>query len=179
MSIVPNPAGSISSFRSKFKKDPVKANRFVVQIPYSTDDAKDSIYSEWLCHTAQLPGKTFATLEQKTYGPIEKFPYLATYNDIDLTFYIDGDMILKEQMDGWMKQISNPTGGNDIAYRKEFARNITIYQYNEKNNPIYSVILVDAYPISMNQLDLDWSSENFHNLSVTFAYTYWEQISTT
>jgi hypothetical protein len=27
----------------------------------------------------------------------------------------------------------------------------------------------------VNQLDLDWSSDGYHKLSVTFAYTRWEQ----
>jgi hypothetical protein len=25
----------------------------------------------------------------------------------------------------------------------------------------------------MNQMDLDWSSDGYHKLNVTFAYTYW------
>jgi hypothetical protein len=33
--------------------------------------------------------------------------------------------------------------------------------------------LKDAFPINVNQLDLNWSNENFHKLNVTFAYTYW------
>jgi hypothetical protein len=36
--------------------------------------------------------------------------------------------------------------------------------------------LIDAFPISVNQLDLDWSNDNFHKLSVTFAYRYWKNI---
>jgi non-ribosomal peptide synthetase component E (peptide arylation enzyme) len=39
-------------------------------IPYVTS-AKSLTYR---CETAQLPGRTFATTEQRTYGPIEKFP---------------------------------------------------------------------------------------------------------
>ena len=34
-----------------------------------------------------------------------------------------------------------------------------------------------AYPISMNQMDLDWSSDQAHKLVVTFAYTRWQNNS--
>jgi hypothetical protein len=37
--------------------------------------------------------------------------------------------------------------------------------------------LVDAFPISVNQLDLDWSSDGYHKLTVVFAYTYWQNNS--
>ena len=36
---------------------------------------------------------------------------------------------------------------------------------------------MDAYPISMNQLDLDWNGDGYHKLTVTFAYTYWKNLS--
>jgi hypothetical protein len=35
------------------------------------------------CEAAQLPGRTFDTVEQKTYGPIEKFVNITTYTDLD------------------------------------------------------------------------------------------------
>jgi hypothetical protein len=160
--------GSVSSFKSQFTKDLARANKFKVVMPI-IESNNTPIFT---CHIAQLPGKTFATMEQKTYGPLEKFPYLATYNDIDLTFYVDGNMTEKIFMDQWMNLVTNNTT-NDIGYKSGYAKQIEIYQYDDALKEIYHVKLIDAYPISMNQLDLDWSAENFHSLSVTFAYTYW------
>ena len=37
--------------------------------------------------------------------------------------------------------------------------------------------MYEAYPISMNQLDLSWSSEGYHKLNITFAYTSWKNNS--
>ena len=34
-------------------------------------------------------------------------------------------------------------------------------------------MMVDAFPIAVNQLDLDWANDGVHRLSVVFAYTYW------
>ena len=50
------------------------------------------------------------------------------------------------------------------------------FNLTENNKIIRQIKCTEAYPISMNQLDLDWSSEAFHNLTVTFAFTYWEKI---
>jgi len=127
------------------------------------------------CEVAQLPGRTFETVEQKTYGPIEKYPNLTTYTDIDLTFILDDDMKTKNYFDDWLNAVnSNKT--NNFRYKSSYVTDIQIYQYTVTNEGSYGVNLIDAYPISMNQLDLDWSSDGYHKLTVTFAYTRWESI---
>jgi len=173
--IQPTPLSSLSNLKHAIL-NPARANRFLV-------DISSVMSATYLCHTAQLPGRTFATVEQKTYGPIQKFPYLTTYNDLDLSFYVqENKQNLYKDFSDWLNRI-NPRGTNDFAYKlgsgsnpgSGYASDITVTQYDGENNVINKIKFVDAYPISMNQLDLDWSSENFHSLSVTFAYTYWQE----
>jgi hypothetical protein len=52
-----------------------------------------------------------------------------------------------------------------------------VNQYNSHNDLTYSINLIDAFPISINQLDLSWSEEGYHKLTVVFAYTYWQNNS--
>ena len=103
-------AGTINDFRSSFKQDLAKAHRFDVNIPIPltlipyVQSAKNLVYR---CEGAQLPGRTFATTEQKIgSNPIEKYPYLTTFNDIDLTFIVDGDMQQKLLFDAWLNFIN-------------------------------------------------------------------------
>jgi hypothetical protein len=172
-------AGSINEFKSSFRGDLARPNKFdvnvnipLVLIPYVAG-ARSLVYR---CENAQLPGRTFATTEQKTYGPIEKFPYLTTYNDIDLTFIVDDDMQQKILFDAWLNFI-NPLYNNHIRYKQEYATILTINQYDVTNKLTYSINLYDAYPVSINQMDLDWSGDGYHKLNVTFAYTYWQNNS--
>jgi hypothetical protein len=172
-------AGNINDFKSSFNKDVARTSRFDVNInipltliPY-VSSAKNLLYR---CENAQLPGRTFATTEQKTYGPVEKFPYQTTYNDIDLTFIIDDDMNQKVFFDAWLNYI-NPQYNNNFRYKSDFSTVITVNQYDVTCDLSYSVDLIDAYPISMNQLDLSWGDDGYHKLSITFAYTYWKNNS--
>lgn len=172
-------AGNINNFKSSFTKDLARSNRFdvdvtipLVMIPYVTS-ARSLKYR---CENAQLPGRTLATTEQKTYGPIEKHPYLNTYNDIDLTFIIDDDMQQKILFDAWLNYI-NPSYSNNMRYKSDYATILKINQYDVTGQLTYSVNLYDAFPISMNQMDLDWSGDGYHKLNVTFAYTYWQNNS--
>jgi len=172
-------AGNINEFKSSFTKDLARTNRFDVQIPIPltlipyVSSAKNLTYR---CETAQLPGRTFATTEQKTYGPIEKYPYLNTYGDLDLTFIVDDDMNQKVFFDAWMNYI-NPLYNNNMRYKGDYSTTIVINQYNVSNELTYSVNLIDAYPISINQMDLNWGDDGYHKISVTFAYTYWQNNS--
>jgi hypothetical protein len=172
-------AGNINDFKSTFIKDVARTKRFDVQIPVPLTlipyvaSAKSLTYR---CETAQLPGRTFATTEQKTYGPIEKYPYLNTYGDLDLTFIVDDDMNQKVFFDAWMNYI-NPLYNNNMRYKGDYSTTIVINQYNVSNELTYSVNLIDAYPISINQMDLNWGDDGYHKISVTFAYTYWQNNS--
>ena len=172
-------AGSINDFKASFKTDVARANKFDVAIPVPltllpyVSSAKSVNYR---CESANLPGRTFATIEQKTYGPIEKFPYLNTYNDLDLTFIVDDDMNQKVFFDAWMNYI-NPLYNYNYRYKSDYSTVITVNQYDVTNQLSYSINLYDAYPVSMNQMDLNWADEGYHKVSITFAYTYWQNNS--
>ena len=170
---------SINDFKSSFKGDLARSNRFDVDIPVPLTlipyikTSRNLIYR---CENANLPARTFATTEQKTYGPVEKHPYLTTYNDIDLTFIVDDDMQQRIFFDAWLNYI-NPTYNYNMRYKENYTTTITINQYDVTNKLSYTINLFDAYPISMNQLDLDWNGDSYHKLTVTFAYTYWKNNS--
>ena len=171
---------SINDFKSTFSKDLARPARFDVNIPIPltlipyVSSAKNLVYR---CENANLPGRTFATTEQKIgSNPIEKYPYQTTFNDMDLTFIMDDDMQQKVFFDAWLNYI-NPLYNYNMRYKSDYSTVITVNQYDVTNQLSYSINLYDAYPVSMNQMDLSWAEEGYHKLSVTFAYTYWQNNS--
>lgn len=161
---------------ASFKGDFARPSRFEVFFPLPGGlnvfgSSQESLTLR--CENAQIPGRTLATTEQRTYGPVEKFPYLTTYNDLDLTFIVDGDMKQKKIFDAWL-QLVNPTSTNNFKYRNTYCTDIIVRQYDVTDRRTYEVRFIEAYPLSINQMDLDWSSDGFHKLNATFAYTRWE-----
>ena len=168
-------AVSIEKVRHNFNTDLARPNKFEVLIFPPLALGKTGLATEVLryrCETAQLPGRHLSVTEQKHYGPFIKFPFLSTYNDIDLTFIVTGSMVEKMFFDVWMNLI-NPINSFNIAYKETYAQPIIIRQFDLSGKETYRVKLIDAFPINVNQLDLDWSSEGYHKLVVTFAYTFW------
>ena len=172
-------SGSISDFKASFNLSPARANRFDVNIPIPVTMIQYLNIGKQLtfrCENAELPGRTLATADQKTYGPVEKHPYMTTYNDINLGFIVSDDMSEKLFFDAWM-EIINPSSNYNFKYRGDYVTTMTVNQYDATNSLIYSVNLIDAFPIAVNQMDLDWSSDSNHKLTVVFAYTSWQNNS--
>lgn len=170
---------SINDFKASFKDDLARPSRFDVNIPIPITlipYVSTSRNLTYRCESTNLPGRQLATMEQKSYGPVESYPYATTFNDIDLTFLVDADMNQKIFFDAWMNYI-NPLYNNNYRYKGDYSTTLRVNQYDQTNELTYSVDLFEAFPVSINQMDLDWSADGVHKLTVTFNYTYWKNNS--
>jgi hypothetical protein len=166
----------IQKFVSSFTDDLAKPSRFEVKInpPSVLRSAISSSTLAFRCENASLPGRTLSTSDLRIYGPTEKYPYQSAYDDITLTFIVTSSMIEKTLFNTWMDYINNPETWN-FEYKSNYVTDILISQFDTSNRETHEVKLVDAFPISINELDLDWGNDAaYHKLSVVFAYTYWE-----
>jgi len=138
-----------------------------------TSNSAVSRYLALQCETAELPGKTLLTQEAKVYGPIFKIPYQTQYSDITLGFVCTNDFYERKLFERWMEAIM-PTDTNNLRYPKDqatrYLTNIKIIQYDDFIKEIYAVELIDAFPIGVAAQQLSWAEDNFHRLSVQFAY---------
>ena len=172
-------AGSITDFKASFRTDLARPSRFDVNVPIPIGLLPYRQIGRTLrmrCENAELPGRSISTTSMKIYGVEEKFPYQTVYNDISLTFIVGDDMAEKKFFDAWLNWI-NPTINYNLKYKADYAIPLTVNQYDVKNELSYSVTMLDTFPIAVNQLDLDWSSDGHHKLTVTFAYTSWRNNS--
>jgi len=169
-------AGTINNFLASFTTDIARPSKFDVTIPIPLSLATYITSARNLtfrCESAQLPGRTFETAIKKIgSAPVEKFPYHTNYQEATLTFILSDDMNEKIFFDAWMELI-NPSGNYNFQYKANYAVDITINQYDVKNNLTYAGVLQEAFPIDVNQLDLDWGTDSYHKLSVVFAYRQW------
>lgn len=125
------------------------------------------------CETTDLPGKTLATQDVKIYGPTFKVPYQSQYNDASFTFLCTNDFFERKLFDRWIEAIM-PTDTNNMRFAKgektRYLCNIKIIQYDEFIRKIFVVELIDAFPIGIAPQNLSWQEDNFHRLTVQFAY---------
>ena len=132
-----------------------------------------SRYLSLQCESAELPGKNLITDDVKIYGPTFKVPYQTQYSDTTLTFICTNDFYERKLFERWMEAIM-PTDTNNLRFPKgeksRYLTNIKIIQYDDFIKRIFIVELIDAFPIGIASQALNWTEDNFHRLSVQFAY---------
>jgi len=136
--------------------------------------------------SAELPGRAVQTLDNRYYGPLRKSGYQANYVDTTITFICSEDLREKLFFEKWQDLIvgehrvagTNPDSkAFNAGYYDDYVSSIEILQMNENNDVTYEMRLLQAYPIQVAPLPLNWASDELQRLSVTFAYNRYESDS--
>lgn len=127
-----------------------------------------------LINQASIPGKILSTNEIRTHGPLRKAPYVATYDDLQIGVYCTNDNLFpRDLFEEWQSFIID-TITNRVNYFDQYVADLEIEQFDDQGNVTFACKFIDAYPVIVNPLELNWASTNqIHNLSVTFAYRKW------
>ena len=125
------------------------------------------------CDTVQLPGINYSTVQNRTFGEFREVPYEKLYEPINLTFYVDNDMKVKQLFDDWMSLISNPMTRTYGYYNTYIAKKFIIEVQDINDKTRYQVELFEAYPKNMNAVSLDNASKDVMKLTVNMQYKYW------
>jgi hypothetical protein len=145
----------------------------------SYSDAQITRYLGLQCESAELPGISLMTQDVKIYGPTYKLPYQKQYNDLNLTFICTNDFYERKLFDRWIEAIM-PGDTNNMRFPKgdqtKYLTDITLVQFDEFVKQIYAVKIIDAFPTSIAPMQVSWSDDGFHKLTVSFAYQRYETI---
>ena len=125
-----------------------------------------------LCESCKLPGRQITTGEKQhlDFRQSVKYPTGYINEDVEFTYHLTGDYYIKEVFDRWMGTIIDQDSYN-LRYKNSYVSDVVIQQLNDQNIPIYGVRLINAYPITVNAVELNNSSTNStQKLSVTLTY---------
>lgn len=158
----------INDFLSEIKKrDLARPNRFVVEIG-------GDYFISLMASAAVLPPIMLNVRSLKYFGPSYQRPISNEYggDGISVTFNVDQDMGVKRYFDAWTQSVVSLQGG--VNYQDQYVRPVLIKQLNNQDNEVYKIKLIDAFPRSVNMMQLNQASQNqTHTLDVLFAYRYW------
>jgi hypothetical protein len=133
-----------------------------------------SRYLALQCESAELPGKTMQTEMLRGYGPQPAIPFLAQYEDTNLTFLCTNEFYERKLFDKWMEaMVPNDTHNARFSQgeKTRFTTNIKIVQYDDFIKQIYAVELIDAFPKAITAQPVSWGDDGFHKLTIQFSYT--------
>lgn len=131
------------------------------------------------CEISNFPPLNMMVRGLNLYGPLHQRPISLDYGGDGLaaSFYVDRYMEIKQFFDDWMMATVNRYTHN-VSYQYQYITKIQISQLNRNNAPQYTVELEEAFPRSMNMMDLNAAAQNQpHRLTVVFAFRKWNTIN--
>lgn len=139
--------------------------------PFINDPRDISI----LCDSVTLPGRQISTTEVQTNMLAVKTPYTYINDDVQMSFHITNDHFMKKYFEKWFNTIFDRSKMT-MKYRSQYTTDIIIQQLDQRDVPVYTVTLKNAYPTSITSYELTNSGENqTQKLTVTLAYEDWSE----
>lgn len=149
-----------------------RTNRYRVEIPLPMGNGDTSRLTSIFCESLALPGTGVMTTAVQIFGEAREMPYQRLYNQISMTFYMDSDVNIKRAFERWMDMVINPTD-RTVGYFDTYKRNIDIHVVNVDTTEPYHVTLHDAYPKTIQDIQMSADSREIMKMSVLFQYRYW------
>lgn len=174
---LPQATFRIDEFKSQvLTKGLARQNRFevIINAPPQLITYQAKVAS-LLAEATNLPPINIEVQSQKIFGPRYQRPKSIEMggDGLIINFLVDKDMVIKRFFEEWINSVIEPDTYL-VEYQNNYISTIVLNQLDEKDEITYSVTLLEAFPRSMNIMELNHSSNNmFHRLSIAFAYRYW------
>ena len=174
---------SVSNFMARVDAlgGPVKKNRFSVEVtpPSSMRSSIRADSINFLAKAVSFPAKTLAGTEFRYAGKYSiKVPYETTYENVAITLLNTGNYSPRKFWNNWFNHIQNNTTKN-MQYYDKYVGSVTISHYLDDEESVdptkaaYSVTLHDAWPLTMNAIEMTWENAELMDFQVDINYTYW------
>ena len=133
------------------------------------------------CDQISFPGKNLRTTPTTAidYGPQREMAQGAIFGEVTLSFYASSDHRERVLIQEWQELIFNTNRNSkedvyDVNYYNNYIGQIDVFQLNELDERTYAVSIHEAYPKSVNAIELNHSSTNaISRVSASFVFNRW------
>ena len=176
---------NVTEFRANMIGDGARPNLFEVTLTFPTVASNSTAAGQkvtFMAKTAQLPGSTVGQVPLYYFGRELKFAGNRTFADWTLQILNDEDFTIRNSLESWMNAInSHTTNVRNAAANgpSGYSVDAVVTQYGKTGNALKTYKFVGLFPLDLGAIDLDWgSNDSIEEYSVTFAYQWWEAVTT-
>ena len=129
------------------------------------------------CRAASLPGTNINVIPVNYRGRAIKLPGVRTY-DVWNTTFLNDDGEIRHLLIQWMRQMAGMIDGARSAtygpYNKDVSdyRDLSVSQLTKDGTKTITYKLIQAWPVNISDIALDWGTEGFQEFTVTWRYDY-------
>lgn len=129
------------------------------------------------CKSAQLPGKTFGTIEVPYFGRKIKVKGDQTFTEWTVTVLNETTFNVRNSFERWMAGMNSHETNiqSNAAYKNTTAN---VIQFDSFDNIIKRYDFVGIWPSDISPIDIAWdSNDTIEEFTVTLQYDWWESAS--
>lgn len=167
----------ISDFKAQMFGGGARPNQFRVGLNFPNAVSAGTLVglnAQFLCKAAQLPASNVENVQTFYRGRPVNFAGERSFEPWTVTIYNDTTFSIRNAMEAWSNSISNFTGTNGLTRARDYQTDMQVFQLDRNGDaPIKQYNFVNAYPMSISAIELDFESNNvIEQFQVTFMYDY-------
>lgn len=145
-------------------------------------DGNEQITFRTLSVTA--PGRAIMSTASGVYGAAQEVGYGAQFSPISAQVYASPDHTERKFFTEWQDKVVGPhrTGRGfaferdfNAGYYKDYIKDVTIKQYNEKGKKTHEIKLREVYPKNVGELSYSFQSSELLTFTVSLQYRYFTE----
>ncbi len=174
---------NISAFKSQLQGG-ARPNQFSIEISFPPGVANAwtavaPLQAAFLVHAASIPPSSIQPANAPYRG---RDVYLAgerTFPPWTISIYNTESFSLRNAFESWSEMMNSNPNNTGKTSPSQYQADLSVIQYDRNNLALKSYKFIDAFPIDIGAIELEYSKNNvIESFPVTFAYQYWVSNST-
>ena len=173
---------SITDFKAKLSGGGARPNQFKVTMPFPGYAQVGGEIEElaFLCSATSLPDMTIGSISVPFRGRDIKIAGDRVIADWSITVINDTDFKLRNAFERWQNGINNMSDNEGLTNPADYQVDAFVDQLDRNGATIKSYTLRGAFPTSLDDIALDYSTNNaVEEFQCSFTYQYFETDTTT
>lgn len=168
----------ITGFRASITNGLVRSNQFRVELNFPNfvqNGTAASFLGQFHCRSASLPSSSVSPIPVYYQGRSINVAGERDFQPWQVTIYNE-NFLVKDALTRWSHGINNISNNTGIIQPAAYQADLIIHQLTRNGDIIKSVKLIDAMPINVSAIELDFEANNAVQMyQAVFVYNYFEE----
>lgn len=168
----------ITGFRASISQGLIRPNQFRVELNFPsfvTGGTAASTLGQFHCRSASLPASTIGHIPVFYQGRAVNVGAEREFQPWQVTVYNE-NFLVRDALTRWSHGINNINNNTGIVQPALYQTDMTIHQLGRNGEILKTVKLIDAMPIQVSPIELDFENNNtVSQFGVVFVYNYFEE----
>jgi hypothetical protein len=174
---------NIADFKAQMIGGGARPNQFYVQLTFPSYVGLGVVagqQAQFLCRSAQLPASTIEPITTLYRGRPVQFAGERTFQPWTVAIYNDTTFNIRNALETWQNGIQNYNTTLGRTNPTEYQVDLNVYQLDRGGAIIKSYKFVDAMPVNIGPIQLDFDQQNqIEQFDVEFTFNYFTSNTTT